>query len=1038
MESPWQEGKVGTLAVMYSTGRVEIQLLGPVGIRAGDGNVDVPSQSAVVRLLAALALKAGKPVRASTLVDQVWRDDGRAEPGRGTLRRNIDHLRDDLVAAGGSRDWLTWDQAARTWTLTMKPSAVDYHRFYDEITLASDDADWERLRHALATRHETALANVNNGWADDARRELRQRRQTAAKLLFTHLLNAHRHDDLIALLGPCEDDLVHDENLLLLGAEALAAAGRHAEVDAWAARLDARARDELGAGRSATTHADLQKLIADPPGPATHRAAPEALALPRDIADFTGREPELAALLGAVENAADTGATTIAIHAIDGMPGVGKTALATHAAHRLALRFPQGQMLLPLHGHAPGQKPATPFDALHSLLTALGVHAEVLGTHKSVDQRARLWRSLMSDRRMLVILDDAATHDQVEPLLPGTPGSLVIITSRNRLPELDDVHPVSLDIVSPDEGTVMLLRRARRTKDNTNADQVARVVELCGYLPIAIAVAASQLRTHPAWSVRYLADQLADAYDRLDELQAGERSVRAVFDTSVRDLPADQRELFTLLAVHQGPDIDQYAAANLTTKAPTEARDLLRALYVRNLVQETSADRYQLHDLLRAYAHAHAVDLDPDDRDEATTRVLDYYFYTARNAAAHIPSHRAASSTVNPSTPLYSQPIVNTSEAMAWLRTELPAMAAMIENSQFSHPFHVCHLSSVLHSYFRCAGQWQYALNVHRVALNAAVRANEHHAQAAALYELGVVYRWHGDLGASQTAYIRALELFTHCGDLVGQGEALQGLGRGYQLRGDVDAALDAHARAFQLFVECGSLFGQGTALNGLGYVYRRCGDVDAALDAHTRAFQLFVECGSLFGQGTALNDLGYVYRRRGDVDAAMDAYSRALRLSVESGDLLAHGYALNGVGYVYRRRGDVDTALDAHTRALQVFTDIGSVVGQGHVFNDLGSTYRVCGDLDSAVDAQIHALQMFTETGSLLGQGDAHLELGMVHHLKREYDLADAHLTRALYLFTKIKDTRGQSEARKALQGLGSVVETGNSSKVDHVAYGR
>ncbi|QXV57356.1 tetratricopeptide repeat protein [Amycolatopsis sp. TNS106] len=963
---------------MYSTGRVEIQLLGPVGIRAGDGKVDVPSQSAVVRLLAVLALEAGKPVRASTLVDQVWLDDGRAEPGRGTLRRNIDHLRDDLVAAGGSRDWLTWDQAARTWTLTVKPDAVDYHRFYDEITLACNDADWERLRQALATRHGTVLANVHNGWADDARRKLRQHRQTAAKLLFTHLLNARRHDDLIALLGPCEDDIVYDENLLLLGAEALAAAGRHAEVDAWAARLDKRNHDEGGVGRSITTHASLQKLIADPPGPATRSVAPEALALPRDIADFTGREPELATLLGAVENAADTGATTIAIHAIDGMPGVGKTALAIHAAHRLALRFPQGQMLLPLHGHAPGQKPATPFDALHSLLTALGVHAEVLSAHKSVDQRARLWRSQMSDRRMLVILDDAATHDQVEPLLPGTPGSLVIITSRNRLPELDDVHPVSLDIVNPEEGAVMLLRRARRTTGTTNAEQVARVVELCGYLPIAIAVAASQLRTHPAWSVRYLADQLADAYDRLDELQAGERSVRAVFDTSVQDLPADQRELFTLLGEHHGPDIAPHATAALADTTPARARHLLRALHTRNLVQETGPDRYRLHDLLRIYAHTRASDIDPQQRHDATTRTLDYYLHTAHTATSFLPMY-SRRLPITPVAPLYPRPITTPADAMAWLNIELPALATAIHHTQNTHPTHTLQLSTTLHSYFRTAGQWNHAHTIHQTAITVATRNNDPYIQGTALSELGAVYR----------------------------------------RRGDLDAAEDAQTRALQLYTESGSLLGQGNALSELGRVYRLRGDLDAAEDAQTRALQLCIDSGDLVGQGDALTDLGQVYRRRGDLDAAENAQTRALQLYTESGSLLGQGGAFNELGRVYRLRGDLDAAEDAQTRALQLYTESGSLLGQGNALNDLGAVYRLFGNLVAAEDAYARALQLYTDSGDLVWQANAHLATGIIQHLKHEYDLAATHITRALGLFTRVAAIDGQAESHNALGEL-------------------
>ncbi|WP_018680147.1 AfsR/SARP family transcriptional regulator, partial [Actinokineospora enzanensis] len=774
---------------MHPTGRTQIQLLGPVGIRTVDGDLVTPSKTAVTRLLAVLAVEVGKPVGETVLLDRVWYDDDKPVPKPGTLRRNIDWLRDCLVAAGGNRGWVTWTEATGSWTLAVKPDAVDYHRFLDEITLARDDADWDRLRQTLTTGHPAVLSTMHCRWADGVRHTLGRRRQAAVKSLFTHLLHTRHCDDLIALLEPCEDDIVQDENLLLLGAKALAVAGRHAEISAWAARIEDRTQNELGAGRSATTHAALQELIADPPGPATHLSTPEALALPRDIADFTGREPELATLIAAVDKAADTGATTIAIHAIDGMPGIGKTALGIHAAHRLAPRFPDGRLLLPLHGHTPGQKPQDPFDALHSLLTALGVHAEVLGTHKSVDQRARLWRTLMSDRRMLLILDDAATHDQVEPLLPGTPGSLVIITSRNRLPELDDVHPVSVDIVTPEVGALMLLRRARRTVDTTNADQVARVVELCGHLPIAITVAAAQLRTHPAWSVRYLADQLANAYDRLDELQAGERSVRAAFDTSVYDLATDQHDLFVLLGVHHGPDIGTYATAALTDTTPDRARHLLRALHTRNLVQETTPDRYRLHDLLRVYAHTCAANLDPDHRNQATTRVLDYYLHTTHTATSHLPTYRTPTNLITPAKPPHPRPITGTDDATAWLARELPVLATAIDHTQHTHPIHTLHLSTTLHPYFRAAGQWHHAHTIHQIALNTATRTTNLPAQANALNDLGYGYRARGDLVAAEDAQTRALRLFTDSGDLLGQGYALTDLGRVYRLRGDLVAA---------------------------------------------------------------------------------------------------------------------------------------------------------------------------------------------------------------------------------------------------------
>ncbi len=1016
---------------MDARGSVGIQLLGPVGFRTGDGDLIRPRRSAVAQLLALLAVEAGKPVTGNVLVKRIWGDDD--PPGSSTepdydetkrrqarLQRNLGWLRAEFAAAGGDRNAIRWEQSTQSWTLAISPTVVDYHRFLDEITLARGDADWDRLQHILTTCHERPLSTVNGHWADGIRHTLGLHRQAALKSLFTHLLDTNRCDDVIALLGRYEDDLVHDEDLLLLGAKALAAAGRHADISAWAARIDTRAHDELGAGRSATTHLGLQNLIADPPGPTSHHpAAPEALALPRDITDVTGREPELATLTAAVDNAADTGTTTIAIHAIDGMPGIGKTTLGIHAAHRLAHRFPDGQRLLPLHGHTPGQKPTTPFDALHSLLTALGVHGQVLSTHRDVEQRARLWRSLMAGRRMLLILDDAATHDQVEPLLPGTPGSLVIITSRNRLPELDDIHPISLDIVSPEEGALLLLRRAHRNPDTANAEQVARIVELCGYLPIAIAVAGSQLRTHPAWSVRYLADLLTDAYNRLDELQAGERSVRAVFDTSLHDLPAEQRDLFVLLGVHHGPDIDPHATAALGDTTPAQARRLLRALHTRNLVQETSPDRYRLHDLLRLHARTHADSLKPHRRDHATTRVLDYYLHTSHTAASHLPVYRTPTRPVIPVSPRHPQPIEAFDDAMAWLTTELPVLATAIDHTHTTHPTHALHLSTTLHPYLRAAGHWHHARTIHHTALTTATHTNNFPAQATSLNDLGIAYRLRGDLDAATDAQTRALQLYTDLGDRLGQANALNDLGRVYRLRSDLGAAVDAQTRALQLYTELGDRLGQGNALNELGVVYRLRGDLGAAADALTRALHLYTDLGDRLGQANALNQLGVVYLWRGDLGAAADALTRALHLCTDLGDRLGQANALNDLGVVYLWRGDLGAAADALTRALHLYTDLGSLLGQGNALKEVGIVYRSRGDLRAAADALSRALQLYTDLGDRLGQANAHLQLGIAHHHNREHDLAAARLTDALDLFAQVGDTGGQAETHNALGDL-------------------
>ena len=371
--------------------------------------------------------------------------------------------------------------------------------------------------------------------------------------------------------------------------------------------------------------------------PLSALASPAAAAtrtLPRDVDSFTGREPELARLLAGVAG----GRPQAGIRAIDGMAGVGKTTLAVHAAHRLAPSFPDGQFFLPLHAHTPGQRPVDPADALASLLTTAGVTAQQIPP--GLEARAGRWRDHVAGKKILLLLDDAAGHEQVRPLLPGTPGSLVLITSRRRLSALEDAAVVSLDTLAPAEAAGLLARLAGRADVTAGDPAVGELAKLCGYLPLAIGMAGRQLGHHTAWSAADLAGDLATAKDRLELMAAENLSVAAAFGLSYRDLTAAQRRLFRRLGLHPGPDIDAYAAAALDGTGIAVARRRLEALYDQHLITEPARGRYRFHDLIREHAQTLAAAGDPAARDAAGARLLDYYLHTARAAGQHFPAFR--------------------------------------------------------------------------------------------------------------------------------------------------------------------------------------------------------------------------------------------------------------------------------------------------------------------------------------------------------------------------------------------------------------
>jgi hypothetical protein len=359
----------------------------------------------------------------------------------------------------------------------------------------------------------------------------------------------------------------------------------------------------------------------------------------------------------------------VGIHAIDGMAGIGKTTFAVHAAHRLALSFPDGQLFLPLHAHTPGQRPVDPADALASLLLTIGLAAAQIPP--GLEARAARWRDVVAGKKILLLLDDAAGHEQVRPLLPGTAGSLVLVTSRRRLAALADAAQISLDTLSPGEAATLLARLAARPGLRAGDAAVGELTRLCGYLPLAVAMLASQLRNHPARTSAGLAAELAQARDRLALMHAENVSVGAAFGLSYGDLAPGARRVFRRLGLVPGPGIDAYAAAALDGTDLAAAGRNLDELYDQHLIAEPAPGRYELHDLLREHARALAAADDPAETGAAAGRLLDYYLHTALAAGPHFTPRTSAYRRPSPSRRPPQAPEVSTlGQAAAWLDAE--------------------------------------------------------------------------------------------------------------------------------------------------------------------------------------------------------------------------------------------------------------------------------------------------------------------------------------------------------------------------------
>ena len=734
-------------------------------------------------------------------------------------------------------------------------------------------------------------------------------------------------------------------------------------------------------------------------------AAAATRALPRDISGFTGRLAELARLARSAETLA-AGGGVVGIHAIGGMAGIGKTAFAVHAAHGLAGRFPDGQFFLPLHAHTPGQRPVDPADGLASLLLTAGVAAQHIPS--GLEARAGRWRDHVAGKKILLLLDDAAGHEQVRPLLPGAAGSLVLITSRRRLTALEDAAVISLDTLSQEEAAVLLGRLADRPDLASGAGPAGEITRLCGYLPLAIGMLARQLRHHPARAASGLAAGLASASDRLAEIRAENLSVAAAFDLSYQDLTPGPRRLFRRLGLVPGPSIDAYAAAALNGTTLAAARRQLDELYDQHLITEPGPGRYQLHDLLREHARALAAADDPAESGTAGARLLDYYAHTAAAAGQHIPTWATVQGRPPPGRPPAHAPeLSEPATAAAWLEAERPNLHAAVDYAatRGHHP-HAAAISAAAGEFLRNDGHWDQATSLHRTALAAARRAGDRPGQAGALTELGLLAWLTADYPAAAVSLASGVALYAALDDRLRQAYALNHLGFVQALTGHYPAAIASHQQALALARDRGDRRGEAVTLVYLGYAQQITGDYAAAAGHLARALDLSRSLGHRLAEANALNILGTLQTLTADYPAATANIRQSHDLFRDLGDRPMQAWALNDLGMVQQLTGDYPAAAASHQQALDLFRDLGARLGEAEALNNLGQLATRTSATRQARDYHTRALDIARDLGvpleearALEGVGDSHLHDGNAAE-------AAPHLRQALTIYQGIGTT--------------------------------
>jgi tetratricopeptide (TPR) repeat protein len=656
--------------------------------------------------------------------------------------------------------------------------------------------------------------------------------------------------------------------------------------------------------------------------PAPPPALAEPRQLPADVVHFTAREADLAMLDALLGEAAGAEAP-ILITAIDGMAGVGKTALAVHWSYRVLDRFPDGQLYLDLRGYSSGA--AMPNgDAVDYLLRSLDVPGEKIPL--ALDERVVLYRSQIAGRRMLVVLDNAATPAQVRPLLPGSSTCAVLITSRSKLTGLGaatGVRRLTLGPLAPEEATRLLATIIGSQRITAEPAAVAAIAELCGHLPLALRIAAEKIASEPYAPLASAAQALREhRLDHLADDEDEETAVRTVLDWSYRALPPPVARLFGLLGLHPGREISMPAAGALADTGADQIMALLGRLLRVNLLTQIGPERYRMHDLVQEYACEHAGRT--ADREPALRRVLTWYLHTAAAAETHLSPQRRRVP-LDPSGAC-GRPLTFGSydEAMAWYEQERPNLTAAVRRAFGSGHYDLAwKLAASLSIMFYIRKYWQDWTSTHEIALVAAERLADPYAIAWISNNLGNA---HYDLQQYQTAvrfHERALRMRRDIGDTHGAAISLLNLGVAYQGMGDLEAAITAHTEALPLFETAGDQYGVAMNLHDLGNAYRQADELDRALDHAQRALAVRRAIGDRHGEGFTLNNLGDIYAAQGRPAEAAEHLQEALRIRQLISDSHNEAVTLHSLGVVMRQAGRPDQATRYWTRAADILEGI-------------------------------------------------------------------------------------------------------------------
>ena len=906
---------------------MEFVLFGEVQLRVAGRPLDIgtPRQQAV---LAALAVDAGRPVSLETIIDRVWGDDPPAE-ARNVLYSHLSRIR-RLFKGVADSTGETAGVARRSvgYVLEIDPDDVDLLRFDRLVERGNDrrgtDADRAAaLAEAVFGRAGTPLAGIQGDWAEQVRATWHRHRFDAAVRWAELELRLGHPDAVIAALSDLAAEYPLAEPLEALLMRALHAAGRQAEALDRYAVVRQRLADALGTDPGPELRA-LHGAILRDELPSAPRSAPVTTPaqLPPDTPGFVGRETALRHL----DWVSDEQFPATRIVVLSGTAGVGKTALAVHWAHTAAAGFPDGQLYVNLRGFDPTGSPVDPAEALRGFLEALDVPGGRLPT--TLEAQTGRYRSLLANRRVLVVLDNARDAEQVRLLLPGAPGSVVVVTSRDRLTGLvvAGAHPLTVDLLDDNDARGMLRRRIGAGRVAAEPAAVDEIIGLCARLPLALAVAAARAATHPGFGLAALAGQLRDARGVLDEFSGTDPATdaRAVFSWSYLRLDPAAARMFRLFGLHPGPDIGTRAAASLAGVPAGKARPILSELAHAHLIAEHAPGRYTVHDLLRAYASELVQETESAaDREEAAHRVLGHYAHTAYHADGFLDPRLEVPPELTP-LPVGAEPerIIDRRQAVAWFEAEHRVLLLAV-HADAAFDTRVWDLARSMQRFLSMQGHWHDESDVLTAAAAAARRLGDERKQAFAHLHLAGTHVRFGRHAEAHDDLEAALTLSGAADDVVGQAYAHRQFAWLLDRQGAVADALAHAEQALDLFRAAEHRAGQATALNAVGWFHTLLGEHTVAIGHCQQALDLQTLLADHMGAAQSWHSIGYAHKQLGDPSRALTCYETALDLAHRAGNFMTEARLHIEIANLHREFGDVEAARSGWQRAHDILAHL-------------------------------------------------------------------------------------------------------------------